>query len=97
MAEASIWFDELHAARTAAKLGDMAPEEVAAAKKAWEGAARVIVFDCGATAMQPLTSLDECWDDLPAVSADYGHARDAIRAHVERLLDPGLQMHPSGT
>jgi protein-tyrosine-phosphatase len=60
-----------------------------------EGAARVIVFDCSATAMQPLAALDECWDDVPTVSADYGRARDAIRAHIERLLDQGLQKGPS--
>ena len=40
MAQASIWIDELRTARTAAKLGEMAPDELAAAKKAWEEAAK---------------------------------------------------------
>jgi hypothetical protein len=40
MAQASIWIDELRAARAAAKLGEMAPDELAAAKKAWEEAAK---------------------------------------------------------
>jgi protein-tyrosine-phosphatase len=59
-----------------------------------QAAARVIVFDCNAAAMQPLAALDECWNDVPTVSADYGRARDAIRAHIERLLDRQLQRSP---
>ena len=47
------------------------------------GAAAVIAFGCDVSAGDvPVTR----WDDVPAVSDDFGKARDAIVAHVERLV-----------
>jgi len=48
-------------------------------------ASRVVTFGCDVTpaAGQPV----DRWDDVPAVSADYGAARDRILANVERLVE----------
>ena len=47
----------------------------------------VVAFDCGVPAMSALRATAVCWDDVPTVSDDYAHARDAIRAHVATLVD----------
>ena len=46
---------------------------------------RLIAFDCGLPAMQPVNRTD-CWDDVPLVGEGYAKAREAIRIHVEALF-----------
>lgn len=48
------------------------------------GATAVVAFGCDVPAAGdvPVTR----WDDVPAVNDDFGKARDAIVAHVERLV-----------
>lgn len=68
-----------------------APRPLAASEV--RGAARVVAFDCAQPAMKLVGKKDVCWDDVPAVSEDYGRARDAIRAHVEAMIAQ-LQARP---
>ena len=62
-----------------------APHPLTAAEV--RSSARVVAFDCEQPTMKALKSMDTCWDDVPAVSEDYGRARDAIRAHVATMID----------
>ena len=57
----------------------LGPEDV-------QGASRVVSFGCDLSALAPTVAVER-WDDVPAVSEDFGRARDAIVARVERLLD----------
>ncbi len=52
-----------------------------------ERASRVVAFGCDLTAMAPAGLVVERWDDVPAVSEDYGRARDVIAARVRGLVD----------
>ena len=56
-----------------------------------ERASHAITFGCDLTGIAPPGLAVERWDEVPAVSDDYGRARDAIatrvRALVDRLLD----------
>jgi arsenate reductase (thioredoxin) len=52
-----------------------------------ERAARVVAFGCDPTDLAPAGAAVERWDDIPAVSEDYGRARDAIAARVRALVD----------
>jgi len=49
--------------------------------------AQVIIFDCDQAAMKGLLGMGACWGDVPATGEDYARARDAIRGHVELLID----------
>jgi arsenate reductase (thioredoxin) len=51
------------------------------------GSRRVVTFDCDQATMQGLLGMGTCWGDVPATGQDYPRARDAIRAHVETLID----------
>jgi len=52
-----------------------------------EGASRVVTFGCAlGDAAAPGTRIEH-WDDVPAVSDDFGKARAAIDARLARLLD----------
>ncbi|HSS02966.1 MAG TPA: hypothetical protein VLM79_38150 [Kofleriaceae bacterium] len=62
-----------------------APRPLTAAELRSSG--RVVAFDCEQPAMKALKGMDACWDDVPAVSSDYAHARDAIRAHVAEMVE----------
>jgi len=46
---------------------------------------RVVSFGCDLTALA-LDARIERWDDVPAVSEDYGRARDVIAARVRMLV-----------
>ncbi len=46
---------------------------------------RVVSFGCDLTALAPDTRIER-WDDVPAVSEDYGRARDVIAARVRMLV-----------
>src|SRR5437879_3498369 len=46
---------------------------------------RVVSFGCDLTALAPDARIER-WDDVPAVSEDYGRARDVIAARVRMLL-----------
>ena len=48
---------------------------------------RVVAFGCDLTSMAPAGLAIERWDDVPAVSEDYGRARDVIAARVRGLVD----------
>ena len=52
-----------------------------------ERAARVIAFGCDLGDVAPPALSVERWDDVPAVSEDYGRARDAIAKRVRALVD----------
>ena len=52
-----------------------------------ERATRVVAFGCNLDAIAPPGVVIERWDDVPAVSEDYGRARDAIVARVRTLAD----------
>ena len=52
-----------------------------------ERASRVVAFGCDLTNMAPPGLTIERWDDVPAVSEDYGRARDAIAARLRGLMD----------
>ena len=49
-------------------------------------ASRVVAFGCDLTGVAAPGVPIERWDDVPAVSEDFGAARDAIVAHLRRLL-----------
>lgn len=55
-----------------------------------ERAARVIAFGCDLGDVAPPELQVERWDDVPAVSEDYGRARDAIATRVRALVDQML-------
>jgi len=46
---------------------------------------RVVSFGCDLTALAPDTRIER-WDDVPAVSEDYGRAREVIAARVRMLV-----------
>jgi protein-tyrosine-phosphatase len=50
-------------------------------------ASRVIVFGCDVTGLAPAGARVERWDDVPAVSDDYGRARDVIVGRVRGLVE----------
>lgn len=50
-------------------------------------AARVVAFGCDLPDIVPPGLAIERWDDVPAVSEDYGRARDVIAARVRTLVD----------
>src|SRR5262249_58122944 len=52
-----------------------------------ERASRVVAFGCDLTNMAPPGLTIERWDDVPAVSEDYGRARDVIAARLRGLVD----------
>jgi len=52
-----------------------------------ERASHVVAFGCDLTNMVPAGLAIERWDDVPAVSEDYGRARDVIAARVRGLVD----------
>jgi arsenate reductase len=52
-----------------------------------ERASRVVAFGCDLTHLVPAGLAVERWDDVPAVSDDYGCARDVIVARVRGLVD----------
>ena len=54
-------------------------------------ASRVVTFACDLGDMAPAGPTLERWDDVPAVSEDFAHARDVIVARVSRLLDESAQ------
>ena len=49
-------------------------------------ASHVVYFGCDLGEVAPRGLTVERWDDIPAVSADFRVARDAIVAHLRRLL-----------
>jgi len=49
-------------------------------------ASRVVALGCDLTDVAAPGVAIERWDDVPAVSDDFGAARDAIVAHLRRLL-----------
>jgi protein-tyrosine-phosphatase len=49
-------------------------------------ATTVVTFACDVGALGGMAARVERWDDVPAVSADFTRARDAIVARVGRLL-----------
>jgi len=46
---------------------------------------RVVSFGCDLAALAPDARIER-WDDVPAVSEDYGRARDVIAARVRMLV-----------
>ena len=52
-----------------------------------ERASRVVAFACDLTNMAPPGLTIERWDEVPAVSEDYGRARNVIAARVRGLVD----------
>jgi protein-tyrosine-phosphatase len=52
-----------------------------------ERASRVVVFGCDLADIAPPGLAIERWDDVPAVSEDYGRAREVIAARVRTLVD----------
>jgi arsenate reductase (thioredoxin) len=52
-----------------------------------ERASHVIAFGCDLSAIAPPGLAVERWDEVPAVSEDYGRARDAIATRVRALVD----------
>ena len=65
--------------------GGLRPQAVTRADL--ERASRVVAFGCDLTAMAPAGLVVERWDDVPAVSENYGRARDVIAARVRGLVD----------
>lgn len=55
-----------------------------------ERASRVIAFGCDLGDLAPPGRPIERWDEVPAVSEDYGRARDAIAGRVRALVDQML-------
>ena len=49
-------------------------------------ATRIVSFGCDLSAHGATTGVER-WDDVPAVSDDYGKARDDIARRVERLVE----------
>ena len=49
-------------------------------------AARVVSFGCDLSGLGATADVER-WDDVPAVSEDYGKARDVIAGRVERLVE----------
>ncbi len=73
-------------AREGIELGAGVPTELGSSDL--EGALRVITFDQPqVAAMIPPGISMEMWNDMPAVSADFDRARQAIRTNVRALLD----------
>jgi arsenate reductase len=58
-------------------------------------ASRVVSFGCDLGDLAPAGVPVERWDDVPAVSADFQKARDAIAARLSRLIE-GLQVSAEG-
>jgi arsenate reductase len=52
-----------------------------------ERASHVIAFGCDLADVAPPGLAVERWDEVPAVSEDYGRARDAIATRVRALVD----------
>lgn len=65
-------------------LAGMRPRRVTPADLA--GASRVVSFGCDLSSLGVPVAVER-WDDVPAVSDDYGKARDVIAGKVERLVD----------
>jgi len=51
-----------------------------------ERASKVVAFACDVGELPPGSALER-WDDVPAVSEDFGRARDAIAARARALVD----------
>ena len=66
-------------------VGGLRPRPVTQADLA--RASRVVAFGCDLEPVAPPGLAIERWDDVPAVSEDYGRARDVIIARVRALLD----------
>ncbi len=66
-------------------LGGLRPRLVTRADLA--RASRVITFGCDLADLAPVALAIERWDDVPAVSENYGRARDVIAARVRTLVD----------
>ena len=60
------------------------------------GASRVVSFGCDLALVAPGVPVER-WDDVPAVSEDYGAARDVIVAHLRALLDRVGWCRPGGS
>jgi arsenate reductase (thioredoxin) len=57
-----------------------------------EGAAVVVTFGCDLGGLVASATRIDRWDDVPAVSEDFKHARDVIVARVTGLLeDPAIR------
>ncbi len=52
-----------------------------------ERASHVVAFGCDLSALAPPGLAVERWDDVPAVSEDYGRARDVIATRVQAFVD----------
>jgi arsenate reductase (thioredoxin) len=52
-----------------------------------ERASHVVAFACDLGDVAPAGLRVERWDEVPAVSEDYGRARDAIATRVRALVD----------
>ena len=52
-----------------------------------ERASHVVAFGCDLGEVAPPGLTIERWDEVPAVSEDYGRARDAIATRVHALVD----------
>lgn len=52
-----------------------------------EGASHVVAFGCDLGDVAPPGLPIERWDEVPAVSEDYGRARNAIATRVRALVD----------
>ena len=63
------------------------PAPRAVTRQDLERASHVIAFACDLGHLAPPGLAIERWDDVPAVSEDYGKARDVIAARVETLVD----------
>jgi arsenate reductase len=51
-----------------------------------ERASRIVAFGCDLSRLVPEGKVIERWDDVPAVSEDYGRARDVIAARVRTMI-----------
>lgn len=81
-------------AREGVRLDSEKPKAFASSEL--RGAACVVTFDQPqVAAMIPNEVPIETWDGLPAVSAEFDAARDAIRERVRELLDVLLQGDPT--
>jgi arsenate reductase len=67
------------------ELGGQRPHRVTREEVA--GATRVVTFGCDLGPLVAAGPRVEAWDDVPAVSEDFGKARAAIDARLLRLLD----------
>jgi arsenate reductase len=52
-----------------------------------KAASRVVSFGCDLSGVAPAGLAVERWDDVPAVSEDFGKAREAIVARVTALVE----------